>query len=357
MEKIKRPLSKKTKTIIIVSSILGFLLLSYFGGGLIAGFSIMHAIFDHRLSYPDYGSGYPEGLMLRREEYPSLADSEHLYFKRTEPKGDDIELHAYLHKGDEDHGLVIFAHGIESSSNGDLLPVQSYFADQGYSVMAVDLTASGASEGEGINGLHIGAYDVAAAVDAIKDSKIGNGKIFGIGHSWGAYSVAAATGLRDSFDGVVTFAAFDRPDETMVQYAKRSVGSFLVTMSKPIFALTLNIRSKGKEKLSAVKSLNGSHTPCLCIQGSDDESIPAKSVSLYSKREKVESLEPVLRSGRGHNDLWWSSDTVVYRRKVDEWYRGWTGSEAEFIATIDKARFSAVDLSLMQKVGSYLSAI
>ena len=88
--------------------------------------------------------------------------------------------------------MVIFAHGF-GNGHHRYLEVINYIAKNGFQVFSYDATSFDESEGEGIKGFPQGVVDVISAIYYVKSIGYKEEDIILVGHSWGAYSIGAAT--------------------------------------------------------------------------------------------------------------------------------------------------------------------
>lgn len=332
--------------------VLGFL---YTFGGFFAAKTVIESIFDKRMV-----SESPARLFCGRDYYPALNSREDVTFA----SGNEI-LAGSLYKGG-DKGLVLFAHGLGGNRDDQTSGVQSYFVERGYSLFSFDLTASGASSGKGIHGLHQSAYDVKAALDYLSQREdVDLDNLAFMGFSWGAYGIAASL----NFDlpaypkALVSFAGFDYPESEMVAMARRYVGS-LADFSKWQFDWALSARVGGENAyLSACKGIKAHPEVSLSlVQGDEDETVPLDASLFEAVRKESVSRKEYLRSGYGHRGLWLSEEARDFAAKMERHYDAMSGDDKEerFAKYLEeqggKKRCSALDLSLLESLENDIEA-
>lgn len=337
----------RLKKVIIISAISLFVL--YFGGGMAAAFIVNGNVFARH-------EGETSELVKNQKDYTLLAAREELSFI----SGNNT-LKAYFYNATPSKGVVITAHGLNGRADGPDAAYQAWFLEEGYSVCAIDLTASGASEGASINGLHQSAYDVKAAYDYLAKNEKLEKKVFLCGHSWGGYGVAACLGLDVKADAVITFSAFDNPFDTMIQYAERYVGP-LAKMSLPPFYLAQNMAYGQEVFRSASGALKESTAKALIIHGEEDGSIPLDSISLYARAKGLPNVKTICLPGIGHSRPWLSLEAHRYYGALAEEYEklkneGDALKIEAFLDAVDLDKSSALNGALFAEIRQFLEDI
>ena len=337
----------RLKKIIIFSAVSLFVL--YFGGGMAAAFIVNGNVFArHEEQTNELVKSRKNYALLDRREELSIVSGQNT-------------LRAYFYKATSSKGTVIAAHGLSGRADGPDAAYQAWFLEEGYSVCAIDLTASGASEGASINGLHQSAYDVKAAYDYLAKNEKLEKKVFLCGHSWGGYGVAACLGLGVKADAVITFSAFDNPFDTMVQYAERYVGP-LAKMSLPPFYLAQNMAYGQEVFRSASSALKESSTKALIIHGEEDGSIPLDSISLFAKAKGLSNVETITLPNIGHSHPWLSLEAHRYYGALAEEYEklkneGDALKIEAFLDAVDLDRSSELNGALFTEIRQFLEDI
>ncbi len=299
---------KKRLAILIPSLVVGSLCLLYFGGGYLAALIIPDAIFGKRLSSVDDEKTFAKIVYYSQKDYPSLSNRTQVSF----PSGEN-SLTGYFYRAEEAKGTFLFAHGIRGYADDESAMVQNAILEEGYSLFAIDMTASGRSEGEGIKSLAQGAYDVQAALTYLfsqNEFYAPLANLYLCGYSWGAYAVSASLNFDypSKISGVLCFSGFDNPEGEMIAMARNYVG-FLADMN----ALTLDwgMASKvGDDRfLSGSKGISRSGAKAYLVQGDEDVTVPL-SCSLYNASEESSEVKKVLRKGGSHVRPWLSEQSL-----------------------------------------------
>jgi len=325
--------------------------------------AVIGSIFSGRLStYVDLDSSMESRVYKFRKDYPAMASRELVSFLSGENR-----LQGYLYQNDSSDGLIIAAHGMDSMADGKESAYEDYFIEKGWNVLAVDLTASGASEGDEVGGLDQSAFDVKAALEYVHaSSSLKDKKLCLLGYSWGAYGCVAALNFDQTPVAVASIAGFASPDLEMVDKAVKYVGpAAYATKGFMDQALYLNRGQNGF--LSAIDGINKADaTKILIAQGGKDRTVTPFS-SIYSSRSLISNQNRVslhYSEDRGHEDVFFSSAASAYQTTTvkplmtafDDRYPSWSAapsSEKEaFAAQIDKNQTSELDPSLFAEIES-----
>ena len=296
-------MNKTARRTILIASTVFLVVATYFSTGISASVIVFDAIFGKRCStLNDLRSNYYQ-LVKNRSDYQSLSKREVLSFMSGENR-----LTGYYYPGGK--GTVICLHGMASQSDGDDAEYQNYFVEKGYSLFAVDLTASGRSKGEDAKGLHQSAYDALAAYRFLVSEGRLQSPLIMVGHSWGGFGAAACLSIGVKADYVITFSAFENPIDAMLNSAVRYTGWFGY-LTYPPFAIGTSIRYGDDARLSAKSSLKNSSAEALLFHGDKDETVkPGDSLSI--KAESLSNVRSVILSGAGHERPWVSNEARSY---------------------------------------------
>ncbi len=299
---------KKRLAILIPSIVVGSLCLLYFGGGYIAALIVPDAIFGNRLSEINDEKSFSKIVYYSQKDYPALSNRTEITFASG-----DHSLTGYFYQAKEAKGTFVFAHGIHGYADDETAMIQNSILESGYSVFAIDLTASGRSEGEGIKSLAQGAYDVEAALNYLFSQNqfyapLSN--LYLAGYSWGAYSVSASLNFDypSKISGVLCFSGFDNPEGAMMAMARNYVG-FLADLNAPVFDWGLATKIGDDRHLSGSEGILNSGTKAYLVQGDADSTVPL-SCSLYNALEDGSQVKRVLRKGFDHSRPWLSENSA-----------------------------------------------
>ena len=299
----------------------------------------LSAFFDRRFSDVDaWKENIRSMVYCSREDYPSLNEREIVAFQSGPNR-----LKGYLYRAPISKGLIVYVHGLAGMAD-DLYAVgEDYFLRHGFDVFAIDLTASGASEGHGIPGLHQSALDVAAASSYI-DSRVdlcGLPRYF-FGHSWGGYGVAASLHFHPNVRVVVAVSAFDTPLKEMMAIPAGKLG---ISQAMPREGVEGPLRNRAGEyyDLSASESIAQSNIPVLLLHGERDTTVPLSLASLIDAADGPNVTKRYYPE-KGHMDILYSNESVAYAKPVVEMSRELTtryGRELSRIPKQERTRFAS----------------
>ena len=231
------------------------------------------AVLGRRSSDEDYE--YVSIWKYNREDYPLLDNRKEVYIDSCGKK-----LAGYLYEVDEPQGIVICAHGMANDSNHDNAEYQNYFVENGFDVLAIDLTGNGNSEGNPTKGLYQAKYDIIAAIDFVKEyESTKNLKINLAGHSAGAYGAIMASNER-KVNAVFAMSAYDSPHEVIVEIIRNNIG-VLTPIVKPFIEFSLLLFG-GKENYQKASDVinNNKDTTYFLVHSSIDDYINYERASL-----------------------------------------------------------------------------
>ncbi len=322
-------------------------------------------MFDRRMSsLESYDNSITKYYLKNRDDFPNLRDRKEVTFKSGKNK-----LVGYLYEVPYPKALILCAHGIRSLSDDYNAIYQSYFVSHGFNVLAIDLTASGRSQGSYIDGLHQSAFDIAAAIKFIKkDRRLRKLPLCLVGHSWSGYGVCAALNYEDDVKCVVSLSGFYSPDVVMASLVKSKVG-LLADLNKSKLD-EANERRSGKDNpyISAIDGINkANNTHILLIHGENDEIININRASIISKMNDItnKNVKGIILKEKKHADIWLSYEAIESLNKAKELgskllkqYKKINKIPEEEIKTfqesIDKERNSQIDEILFQKIIDFI---
>ncbi|MCQ2742735.1 MAG: lysophospholipase [Bacilli bacterium] len=318
---------------------------------------IVGSIFNGRASTSEDLSTNRECYIYKiRKDIPSLSSRTEFTFE-----SDENVLTSYLYEVPNPKGLVIAAHGLTSQADGVDANYQTYFVEKGWDVLAVDLTASGKSEGKS-HYLDQSAIDVANAVKAAsKWEKTKNLKTCLVGHSWGAYGALASYEYESSPKAVASFASFIQPDLEMIDSSRKGLGDF-ADATKWCMDLGLVALRGSKGFLNAADALKkNSDAKVILVQGELDETVTSYSGSYYKSASfGNERTTPIYLKGRTHTDLFYSDAALTYKKDIvdpkleelGDWNKLSLEDKKAFESSIDKEKTSELNVSLFDQIES-----
>lgn len=277
---------------------------------------VISAIFDgHRFTYEEFLLADEGTFFKSRNDFDSLSERKDYFFVSGEN-----ELCGHYYEADNPNGTVLVAHGLGQQADGKMALIENYFLNEGWNVFALDLTASGDSEGSSVLGLDQSAYDVANAVDFIcKEPTLStfSDRICLVGYSWGAYGVAASLAYNKAPKALMCLAAYESPDDVMIESATKWMGS-LAYATAPLMRTSLYIMRGQKGFLSAVDALNECpDVPVLLAQGNEDTTVPVRC-SLWNSAKLIDNQERVYLANNGqlenktHISIYLNDESAAY---------------------------------------------
>jgi len=321
------------------------------------------AAFSRRFSDEDsFEKTLDSKIFLSRKDFPSLKEREVVRF----PSGKNM-LCGYLYRVDLAKGLLIYVHGIKGQADDYYAIGEDYFVRMGYDVFAIDLTASGRSQGMGIDGLHQSALDVKAAYEYI----LSRGDFdampkYLFGHSWGAYGVGASLNFPAVRpNAIAVLSGFDTPLKEMLGLPASKIG-FEVDFGKEELEAALKARCGEYYDLSASKGIRNSKVPAIVLHGDNDTTVPMKA-SIFGALNEDEATK-VLIPSRGHADVFLCDESVAYANDVrgmgkvmtDVYGKDVTqipkGMMDSFLSSFDRRMTSLINVKVFEKIVGFFDA-
>ncbi|MDE7256558.1 MAG: alpha/beta fold hydrolase, partial [Clostridia bacterium] len=196
--------------------------------------------------------------------------------------------------------VVIFQHGFGAGSSSYMTEI-AHFAKQGFAVFAVDAYGCNNSAGENVIGFYAGAEAVIAAYIGVnRDERLKNKPVILVGHSWGAYSVLAAS-ASVKVDGVVALSGFNAPAQCVHDMLKSmgGFGRFYAPLTHGWIWLINFFKFGAKGNLKACKAVKKSGVKALLIHGEKDKAVAFKNSA--ANKVKGENVTTLLLSEKRHN--------------------------------------------------------
>ena len=252
--------------------------------------------------------------------------------------------------------VVIFQHGFGAGSSSYMTEI-AHFAKQGNAVVAADAYGCNNSAGKKIKGFYAGAEAVIAAYIAVNcDERLKNKKVVLIGHSWGAYSVLAAS-KSVKVDGVVALSGFNAPAQCVCDQLKNlsNLGKAFAPILHGWFAFINAFKFGAKGNTKAVKAVEKSGAKALLIQGEKDKAVPLKHSA--AKLAKGENVTKLILDDKKHNPY----ISAAAEAKLAEL----TGShkfenveeEKAYYANFDWNAVTEEDAEVMEKIDDFVSNV
>ena len=280
----------------------------------IVSVSVYDSIFKIRIQTPEH-------VIFTVDDYEGLA-VENVSFSAKQ--GHTLAGYKYTFDGiDAPKGVVVLAHGFGGGGHCGYMPVIEYLARNGYAVFSYDATGNDASEGEYVGGFPQGVMDLDYAINFVKaDADYANLPIFLIGHSWGAYSVGNVLNFQTDISGAALFAGFDESKLLIRQTGYGYVGG-LVDLMVPYVQAYEWIKYGKYAPISANSGFTAAENcSVLIVHSKDDRTVYQENGYdlFYEEHSDNDRVTFALYETRGHDDLFYSEETIEYRRQVNEAY-------------------------------------
>lgn len=278
-------------------------------------------------------------------------------------------LKGYIYGGDNDRGVIVFAHGI-GSGHESYLKLLTRLVDCGWCIFAYDATGSGYSEGDGTVGLAQSVIDLDHALDFVEsDPELGKMDTYVLGHSWGGYASAAVLNYDHDIKGCVTMSGYNTPYEQLKDSCDDMFGkpSFLLYP----FIWTYNKMKFGKDSSwSAVDGINKSDASVLIIHGNDDQVIYFDKAAIISHKDEITNPNVEYKiftdEGRnGHSSYFYTPEYKDYRENVlipkmneiNEKYDNNAPDEVweEYYQSIDKTLYNGFNQELIDLINDFFT--
>lgn len=277
----------------------------------IVSVSVYDSIFKVRIQTPPH-------VMFTADDYEGLT-VENVSFATKQ--GHMLAGYKYrMEETVEPKGVVVLAHGFGGGGHCGYMPIIAYFAENGYAVFSYDATGNDASEGEYVGGFPQGVIDLDYAIRYVKTDAAYSGlPIFLIGHSWGAYSVGNALTFHPDVSGAALFAGFDESTLLIRQTGYDYVGG-LVDLMVPYVRAYEWIKYGRHALTSANKGFDAAENAEILIVHSKDDGVVFQSNGYDRFMEEHgdnDRVHFVLYDDRGHDNLFYSNETMAERLAID----------------------------------------
>ena len=218
-------------------------------------------------------------------------------------------------------GLVVISPGIYSFADEYDKMIRN-LVDAQWRVFSYNGTGVGGSEGNSMRGLSQGVVDLDAALTYIKNTSDFNGlPVMLLGYSWGGYSVCAVLNYKHNVKAVVSLAGFNSTQEAIKNQVVEKVGFLYYLIFPNQWSLEKQIFGD-IAYFTAVDGLNKSQVSALIVLCSDDEIIPAHTISIYANRkniknEKAQYLYLQGEEAHGHYFKYYPPEKDLYTKVIN----------------------------------------
>ena len=348
----KKPLSKRKKRVILLSTVSGVLSIPLVVIPLLT-IIIYESIF---------GARYETASWLAF----SAEDFEGLRVEACEFSSEDQTLAGYLYSGEAageaPKGVVILAHGMGGGGQNGYMPFANAFAQAGYLVFAYDATGNDQSEGDSVEGLPRGLIDLDNAINYLCGREESDGlPLFLFGHSWGGYAVGTVLNLHPEVAGAVIVSGFNESEDLIRHQGEQIVGG-AVHLLAPYVSVYEALKFGDYAGLSAVDGMAQSNARIMIVHSRDDQTVPTEYGydTFYEAFGDNDRFHFVLYEDRGHDSLFYSEEARAYREELNAEYLAYVethGGEhnaeikTEFMSEyLDKQRCFEPDPDLMSQI-------
>ena len=324
----------KKKKWLILTLIVSILVVLYIPGGYIASLIVFHVLYDKRMSSLDSKNNKEFDTYCLREDYP-FPEEEKIQILSNK---NELVIHHY--ESEKKKGAFLTAHGMSSFAGGRESTYEYEIFKLGYDIYALDLTASGESEGDSIQGLSQGIQDVKAAIDEVLTRE---DHIYMSGYSWGAYSLLCASSYSDKINGVISFSSFTSANEEMKWSVESHIGP-VVNLFSWTMESCASLKYGKDTTLKTYEVMDKSECKYLLFQGDEDKTVGNQYAStLYHYlKEKNERVTTHLLEGKNHNNVFYSKEAIEYVNSLK--------SDEE----INRYRASEIDENIVKAIQDFL---
>ena len=278
-----------------------------------------------------------EPLMLHVEDFDGLECRNYSF-----PSDKGQLLAGYLYtNGDNQHGIVIIAHGFGGGGHNSYMDAADYFARNGYYVFAYDATAMDQSEGEGLGGVPQGVIDLDHAISFVESNNdIPDLPIVLFGHSWGGYCVSAVLTYHPEVKAVIECSGFNSSSDMFESGGKSQAGSLIYTMT-PFIRLHERFKYGKYAANTAMDGFNATEAAVMIVHSADDDVIGIEyGLDKYYKKYKDDPRFTFIRfDDRGHNEIL-NDPANTYKDEFNAGFDPWVETlDYDYSAEENKERF------------------
>ena len=300
------------------------------------------------------GDSY-EPLMLRLEDFGGLECREYSF-----PSDRGQKLAGYLYSAGEDqHGIVVIAHGFGGGGHNSYMDCANYFAQNGWYVFAYDATGTDKSEGEGVGGVPQGVIDLDYAISFVEEQdELSSLPVVLFGHSWGGYCVCSVLNYHPEVKAVIECSGFNASSDMFESGGKSQAGNLIYAMT-PFVKIYEWIKYGKYARNTALDGFASSDASVMVVHSADDDVIEiGYGYDKYYKKYKDDPRFTFVRfEDKGHNDIFNDQEntykdefndgfnhwleTLDYDYKIDENKDRFIKDKADYITeNLDHARWS-----------------
>lgn len=322
---MKKTKSKKKVAIIVLLSVIVLLLIGWWA------FCVMMYNENFNVRCDSY-----EPLMLRTEDFDLLECKEYSFSSDNRQK-----LAGYLYSvGDNQHGIVVIAHGFGGGGHNSYMDVANYFASNGYYVFAYDVTGCDKSEGEGVGGVPQGVIDLDHAISFVEDNnEIPELPITLFGHSWGGYCVCNVLNYHPEVKAVIECSGFNSSSDMFESGGKSQAGNVIYAMT-PFIKIHERFKYGKYASNTAMDGFENTDASILVLHSADDNVIGIEyGYDKYYEKYKDDPRFTFIRfEDRGHEVF--NNPDNTYKDEFNAEFDKWLESlDYDYKAEENKERF------------------
>ncbi len=322
----KKPKSRKRIVLIVLLSIIVLIVIGWWA------FCVKMYNDNFDISAVSY-----EPLMLHVEDFDGLECRDYSF-----PSDKGQLLAGYLYtNGDNQHGIVIIAHGFGGGGHNSYMDAADYFARNGYYVFAYDATAMDQSEGEGLGGVPQGVIDLDHAISFVESNNdIPDLPIVLFGHSWGGYCVSTVLTYHPEVKAVIECSGFNSSSDMFESGGKSQAGSLIYTMT-PFIRLHERFKYGKYAANTAMDGFNATEAAVMIVHSADDDVIGIEyGLDKYYEKYKDDPRFTFMRfDDRGHNEIL-NDPNNTYKDEFNAEFDPWVETlDYDYSAEENKERF------------------
>ena len=264
------------------------------------------------------------------EDFEGLECTEYRF---PSDKGQELQGYWYT-AGEEQHGIVVMAHGFGGGGHNSYMDCANYFAQNGYYVFAYDATGNDKSEGKGVGGLPQGVIDLDHAISFVEDNDdFPDLPIVLFGHSWGGYSVCNVLTYHPEVKAVVECSGSNSSTDLFVAGGKSICGDLIYTML-PFVKIHEAVKYGKYASNTAMDGFAASEAAVLVLHSADDDTVPIESGydKYYEKYQNDPRFTFVRLEDQGHNDFL-KDPNDTYRKEFNEASQKWAEENLDYDLT------------------------
>ena len=296
-------------------------------------------------------------LMLRVDDFEGLECTEYTF---SSDKGQKLAGYLYS-SGENQHGIVVLAHGFGGGGHNSYMDVADYFAENGYYVFCYDATGCDKSEGEGVGGTPQGVIDLDHAISFVEENMdIPDLPIVLFGHSWGGYCVCSVLNFHPEVKAVIECSGFNRSSDMFESGGKSQAGGIIYTMT-PFIRIHERFKYGKYASHTAMDGFEASDAAVMVVHSADDDVIGIEyGCDKYYEKYKDDPRFTFIRfEDRGHNEILNNQantykdelnagfdkwlDTLDYNYEAEEYKERFKEDKARYLnENLDHARWSSM---------------